>query len=443
MGLVLQLERLVQASNAPLALLYVTNHLSWGDPTLSFCFNRSLCYVHMLVFQGLFHAMHNPRGEMPLPLERAELPVMVPVEVPQERPVPGGKGKHPSIARQEVPPAMPFPVGQGGDREFEQLRLMQQQLRRELDIRQEAQRLLLQTQLRETIEKIVKDKPDLLCQKIRQGTPLERFVAVQVISRRRLPLEKELIDVLSDPDKMVRQAAHDALVHICRGTDFGPKAGVSKRGLARAVEQWRRWLDLQRSVVPTRSSDRLADAPVKPKEIDLSLAVKFVTERGDPEFGTDATEAPRLSAELTTATGLEQTSMLVRLRDAKGVENTDALALAIPKLSGQLKQQTRDALTQRLARMTAATLRDKLQDDNDEVRCAAVLACGRKKAKEHIPDLLQLLDDPEMDVILSARMVLIELTGEDFGPSSDAGRRDRTDAANAWRNWWKANRVKR
>jgi HEAT repeat protein len=111
--------------------------------------------------------------------------------------------------------------------------------------------------------------------------------------------------------------------------------------------------------------------------------------------------------------------------------------LAIPKLSADAQRQARNALTQRLTRMSEGELRDKLQDDNVEVRRAAALACGRKKAREHIADLLQLLDDPERDVIQSARVVLTELTGKDFGPASDAGRQGRADAAAAWNRWWK------
>jgi HEAT repeat protein len=93
--------------------------------------------------------------------------------------------------------------------------------------------------------------------------------------------------------------------------------------------------------------------------------------------------------------------------------------------------------------MTATALREKLQDDDLEVRCASALACGRKVAKEYISDLLQLMDDPEMDVILSARVALSELTGEDFGPTSDSDRHSCAEAADAWRNWWKERQAKR
>ena len=148
-------------------------------------------------------------------------------------------------------------------------------------------------------------------------------------------------------------------------------------------------------------------------------------------------EVGKVRDELVNAKGDEQTTILARLRDAKDNDSSDALALAIPKLSGDIQQQSRDALTARLTRLPAEMLRDKLQDDRMEMRCAAALACGRKIAREHIPALVQLLDDPEMDVVQTARVALTELTGEDFGPSSDADRSGRAEAVVAWRKWWK------
>jgi HEAT repeat protein len=71
------------------------------------------------------------------------------------------------------------------------------------------------------------------------------------------------------------------------------------------------------------------------------------------------------------------------------------------------------------------------------VRRAAAFACGRKLAKELLSDLVQLLDDPDKDVIQAARAALIELTGEDFGPAKNADRRGRAEAVAAWRKWCK------
>jgi len=290
---------------------------------------------------------------------------------------------------------------------------------------------------------MVKGNPDLLCKKVRDGTPLERFLAIQVIARRRLRLEKDLIKVLQDPDKTIRQAARNALVRICRGTDFGPSAGASKRGLGRAVQQWRNWLDLQQSVSPTRSNQNLAVAGAKRPEKELSGAVKLVAAGGDLEFQVASSGSTNSDDRLEGATGDEQKGVLESLSEGRDNGNIETLAQSIPKLSEDRQLEARETLTRRLTQMTATALRDKLQDDNVEVRCAAALACGRKLAKEHISDLLQLLDDPEMDVILSARVALSELTGEDFGPTSDADSQARTEAAEAWRNWWKDRHAKR
>jgi hypothetical protein len=49
------------------------------------------------------------------------------------------------------------------------------------------------------------------------------------------------------------------------------------------------------------------------------------------------------------------------------------------------------------------------------VRRAAALACGRKGAREHVPDLLPLLDDPDGPVAQAARTALHELTGGEIG----------------------------
>jgi hypothetical protein len=414
LALVLQLSRLVQAIHAPQALLYVAHSLTWGDPTLPFCFLRCLHHIRLLVFQRLLH----PHAGMPLLARRGQPP-----------------GPRPD---------MPFPLDQGGELPVEQMQLQQQQIRRDLDIHREAQQLLLQTQLRQLLEQMIKDHPDRLCRKLREGSPVERLLAIQVIARRRLPLEDDLIEVLHDPDKTIRQTARQALIRIARGTDFGPSIGASKRGIDRAVEQWRHWLELQQSVSPPRLAEGVTvAAATKPAQNGPLDTAKLAVDRDSLELQTASSEVTRQSDELVNAADEEQRAVLERLGQTKDIDPTDVLALAIPKLSGDIQHKAREALTRCLMRLPAATLRDKLQDNNLEVRCAAALACGRKIAKELIPDLLQLLDDPELDVILSARVALTELTGEDFGPTRGADHQGRAKSAAAWSQWWKERQAKR
>ena len=115
---------------------------------------------------------------------------------------------------------------------------------------------------------------------------------------------------------------------------------------------------------------------------------------------------------------------------------TQALAAAIPRLSGSGKVKARDALAERIARMTASTVADKLQDEDLEIRRAAALACAMKEQKTFIPKLLPLLEDPEASVVRAAHAALRTLTGRDFGPADAASRAERDKAVTAWKFWW-------
>jgi hypothetical protein len=124
------------------------------------------------------------------------------------------------------------------------------------------------------------------------------------------------------------------------------------------------------------------------------------------------------------------------LRDNKGGEYTQALAGAIPKLDGELKSKAREALADRLARMTATTLGEKLADDAPEVRRAAALACAMKDDKTNVRRLIDLLEDKEPTVARAAYASLKSLTGRDFGPAANATRNEIREAVSAWRDWW-------
>jgi uncharacterized protein (TIGR03067 family) len=147
-------------------------------------------------------------------------------------------------------------------------------------------------------------------------------------------------------------------------------------------------------------------------------------------------EARRLSAELVQAAPAERDALLQKYRESKGIVYTQALAAAIPGLSGPGKIKARDALAERVARMTASTVADKLQDEDLEIRRAACLACAMKEQKKLIPKLIPLLEDPEATVVRAAHVALRTLTGRDFGPADAASRAERDQASAAWKFWW-------
>jgi HEAT repeat protein len=147
-------------------------------------------------------------------------------------------------------------------------------------------------------------------------------------------------------------------------------------------------------------------------------------------------EAARLGAEFLKASGSKQEELLKQLKQSKGGEYTAALAAAIDQVGGPLKTKAREALAERLARMTAATLREMLHDEVPEVRRAASLACAMKEEKQFIPELAKLLEDSEPAVVRAAYSALKALTGEDFGPSPHASLDSRRRAASAYSEWW-------
>jgi hypothetical protein len=154
----------------------------------------------------------------------------------------------------------------------------------------------------------------------------------------------------------------------------------------------------------------------------------------------DDSEAGKLANQLVTSSADRQAALIEKLRDNKGGVHTQALAVAIPQLSGTSRQKAREALADRLTRMTVATLRDMLQDEDLEIRRAAALACALKEEKSFVPDLIKLLDDAEPHVWRAAHAALKTLTSQDFGPELDANRSERSQALSRWKEWWDKNK---
>jgi hypothetical protein len=204
------------------------------------------------------------------------------------------------------------------------------------------------------------------------------------------------------------------------------------------------------AVDPKRDkADKIAEAPDKkpthepgaPKLVDpkeklesaAAVAKKTVPESTENK---ETQAARKMIEDLVTANSPQQDELLGKYKEGKGAAYTLALAGAIPRLSGESKTKARDALAERLTRMTADTLRAELKDDDPEIRRAASLACAMKDDKNHVPDLIPLLDDPEPLVARAAHAALKSLTNQDFGPGKDGSPKDRAQAVEAWKGWW-------
>jgi len=95
---------------------------------------------------------------------------------------------------------------------------------------------------------------------------------------------------------------------------------------------------------------------------------------------------------------------------------------------------TRGLLESNLVRQGAAMVRQKLSDDNAEVRKAAVRAAARTAGM--VADLIDRLDDMQSDVSEEAHAALVKLSkGQNFGPQPGADSMERQEAIARWKAW--------
>jgi hypothetical protein len=146
-----------------------------------------------------------------------------------------------------------------------------------------------------------------------------------------------------------------------------------------------------------------------------------------------AAEAIRLANGLIRAPVIAQERLLEQYKKNSAGVYTQALAVAIPRLKGYIRDRARQGLAERLAHAQDATLEAELRDENAEIRQAAARACILLKAQDRMADLIGLLEDGEPGVVQAAHAALKDLSGQDFGPGKD---RDTAQAIAAWKEWW-------
>ncbi len=101
---------------------------------------------------------------------------------------------------------------------------------------QEMARDLLDSHLQRQPEAVVK-------QKLKDAHPEVRQAAARVAAAKMPNLGGDVIDLLTDDVTAVRAAAHQALVLLSRGEDFGPEGSADKAACAEAQKKWRGWWD--------------------------------------------------------------------------------------------------------------------------------------------------------------------------------------------------------
>jgi len=161
--------------------------------------------------------------------------------------------------------------------------------------------------------------------------------------------------------------------------------------------------------------------------------------RSKPILPSEKSQGELLSDQLVKAKPEERKAILEKFGKTVGTEYTEALALSIPRLTGDAREETRKTLERRLRRFSARTLSRYIKDDDPEFRAAAVRAGAAQGRKELIPHMIDRLADPVSDVRKAAHKALQTLTAQDFGPKENATRQEVEKAIADWKEWWKKN----
>jgi hypothetical protein len=146
-----------------------------------------------------------------------------------------------------------------------------------------------------------------------------------------------------------------------------------------------------------------------------------------------------LARALLNADPGKQKELIGEYATKHGSEYSLALSEVIPKLSGDIQNDARDALATRMSRQKAAVIREWLVYDNAEIRRAAAIGASvHEEARSFVPDLINALDDPAEIVWRGAGLALRTISKKDFGPRKNDSEAERRKAKSEWEAWWKS-----
>jgi hypothetical protein len=158
-----------------------------------------------------------------------------------------------------------------------------------------------------------------------------------------------------------------------------------------------------------------------------------------PKGGAKSPRTMRIS-ELADAASSERGPrlklLLTELSNRRGKEVLPGLANAAGSYDKDIQKLGRDLLYAHLTRQSEAVVKEKLTDEQPEIRKAAVRVVVNKMPRLTC-ELIALLADEQTEVRGAAHDALVKLSRvEDYGPPADATTEQIGIAQGKWRSWW-------
>ena len=167
-------------------------------------------------------------------------------------------------------------------------------------------------------------------------------------------------------------------------------------------------------------------------------ALARATPKPKPEPKTLAKQSTAELAKLaSTERGEKLEGVIAELGKRDGKEALDGLIVAASASDAKVKKLAREAIESHLGRLSATALGPRLEDEDVEVRRAAVRAAA--KHARLVPKVIERTDDDSPEVRAEVRAALKALSkGEDFGPAPGASASERREAKKKWQAWWES-----
>jgi HEAT repeat protein len=164
--------------------------------------------------------------------------------------------------------------------------------------------------------------------------------------------------------------------------------------------------------------------------------------RPPPPKGPAGLSTADLAKAASTERGERLKGVIQELGKRSGKEALAGLTVAASSYEGDTQKLAREAMDAVLGRLSASDLRERLEDDNVEVRKSAVRVAAAKHASL-VGKVIDHLTDDSAEVRAETRAALKKLgKGEDFGPDADATRTQQRQAQQKWRDWWENRKEK-
>jgi HEAT repeats len=145
---------------------------------------------------------------------------------------------------------------------------------------------------------------------------------------------------------------------------------------------------------------------------------------------------------------LQKSSSILRMAALRGIAKykDEAAFITMNEMvktdEAEVRRQALNLLYWTYGKRVTASVMMALHDVDNHVRRTAIQIAGGLRLQQAVSPLITYLSDPSDEVQKSSVEVLRKITGKDFGFKAKGSQKEKKDAIESWRFWWRDNQTK-